>query len=79
MMQANLHGKCTTKRGTSVNIFSNFNICKETFDRKIREKSNKSNGSKRTKIKTATISDVSQNANAFPSATLQQAISMYIF
>ena len=66
MMQANLHGQYTAKRQT-VKIFSNFNIYKETFDRKIRDKSNKSNDSKRIKIKTATVSHVSQNANHFHS------------
>ena len=66
MMQANLHGQYTAKRETSINIFSHFNISKETFDGKIKDKSNKPNSSKW--IKTATISDVNQNANAFHSA-----------
>ena len=47
----------------SVNIFSNFNISKETSDGKIGHTLSKSNDSKR--IKKPTISDVSQNANAF--------------
>ena len=48
-----------------VNIFSNFSIFKETSDGKLGNKLNISNDSK--KIKTATVSDRSQNANPFPS------------
>ena len=48
----------------SVNTFSNFGVSMETSDRKTNQP-NKSNSS--TKIKTTTVSDVNENANAFPS------------
>ena len=44
-----------------VNVFSNFNVSKETSYRKIGDQPNRPNNS--IKIKTATVSEVSQNAN----------------
>ena len=56
----------------SVNTFSNFGVSMETSDRKTDQPS-KSNSS--TKIKTTTVSDVSENANEFKiKETLQYAI-----
>ena len=68
MMEANLHEQCTNRhkeKHKSVKIFSNLNISKETSDRKIGDKPDNSIDSKR--IKTATVPDISQKANVFPS------------